>query len=48
MKTVILKEKRNLKEKIDIYKRPINTMIPSFYYKNKKGEIIVPKTSIYL
>ncbi|SNR81592.1 hypothetical protein SAMN04488111_3270 [Lutibacter flavus] len=55
MQTAIFKKKRTkfyLKElkkvKNKTKKLPINTIIPNFCYKNKKGEIIVPKISVFL
>ena len=54
METAILKKKRTkfyLKElkkaNNTIKELPINSLIPNFYFKNKKGEIIVPKTSVF-
>lgn len=55
METAILKKKRTkvyLKEikkmKNTTNKLPINTVMPGFSYKNKKGEIIFPKTIVFL
>ena len=52
MEIAILKEKSTKfylkKIKNTTNRLLINTIIPNFSYKNKKGEIIVPKKSIFL
>jgi len=48
MKSNLKNIKKGIKMKTKVKTLNINTIVPGFRYKNKKGAVIIPKTGILL